>query len=117
VRHLETLLRSFLGTQTGSAAVLLVAALAWVNIHPASYERIWHTTLTIQLGGAAISGDLRYRVVRFVGRTGAHQGRLDSLERPGTTLQRAQEASAYVEHRPPEAGAQVRQGRSLTLSP
>jgi hypothetical protein len=46
-----------------SAAVLLVAALAWVNFHPASYQRIWHTTLTIQLGGAAISGDLRYRVV------------------------------------------------------
>jgi Na+/H+ antiporter NhaA len=63
VRHLETPLRSFLRTQTGSAAVLLVAtlaALAWVNIDPASYQRVWQTTLTIQLGGAAISGDLQY---------------------------------------------------------
>ena len=63
VRHLETPLRSFLRTQTGSAAVLLaatLAALAWVNIHPSSYARVWHTTLTIQLGGAGISGDLRY---------------------------------------------------------
>src|SRR5882672_7593711 len=63
VRNLETPLRSFLRTETGSAAVLLgatVAALVWVNVHPSSYQRVWHTTLSVQLGAAGISGDLRY---------------------------------------------------------
>ena len=44
-RNLETPLRSFLRTETGSAAVLLaatVAALVWVNVDLASYERVWH---------------------------------------------------------------------------
>jgi len=47
-------------------------------------------------------------VERFVERTAARQGRLESLERLRARLQRAQEAPAYVEYRPPEAGAQVR---------
>src|SRR5919204_4291974 len=49
VRNLETPLRSFLRTETGSAAVLLaaaVAALAWINVDAASYARVWSTTLS-----------------------------------------------------------------------
>ncbi len=63
VRNLETPLRSFLRTETGSAAFLLaaaIAALVWVNVDASSYERVWHTTLTIRIGGTGISHDLRY---------------------------------------------------------
>ena len=63
VRNLETPLRSFLRTETGSAAFLLaaaIAALVWVNVDASSYERVWHTTLTIRVGGTGISHDLRY---------------------------------------------------------
>jgi Na+/H+ antiporter NhaA len=63
VRNLETPLRSFLRTETGSAAFLLaaaIAALVWVNADASSYERVWHTTLTIRVGGTGISHDLRY---------------------------------------------------------
>jgi Na+/H+ antiporter NhaA len=61
-RNLQTPLRSFLRTETGSAAVLLagvVAALVWANVDPASYERVWTTILSIHVGGASISQDLR----------------------------------------------------------
>ena len=61
-RNLQTPLRSFLNTETGSAAVLLagvVAALVWANADPASYERVWTTTLSIRIGGAGVSLDLR----------------------------------------------------------
>ena len=61
-RNLQTPLRTFLRTETGSAVVLLamaVAALAWVNIDGSSYEAVWHTRLSIRLGGAGISQDLR----------------------------------------------------------
>jgi Na+/H+ antiporter NhaA len=64
-RNLETPLREFLRTETGSAAVLLVAAVAalvWVNMDAGSYERVWSTTLTIRLGGSGISQDLRHWV-------------------------------------------------------
>ena len=64
-RNLETPLREFLRTETGSAAVLLVAAVAavvWVNVDPASYERAWTTTLSIRVGGSGISQDLRHWV-------------------------------------------------------
>ena len=60
-RHLETPLRRFLATQTGSAAVLLgatIVALAWANVSPASYEAVWHTQLSIRLGGGGTSLDL-----------------------------------------------------------
>jgi Na+/H+ antiporter NhaA len=63
VRNLETPLRSFLRTETGSAAVLLgaaVAALVWANIDFASYERVWQTTLSIRVGGHVLAHDLRY---------------------------------------------------------
>ncbi len=55
-------LRDFLSTETGSAAVLLVAtlaALAWVNIDSSSYETLWQTDLSIQIGESGISQDLR----------------------------------------------------------
>ncbi|MFF4987475.1 Na+/H+ antiporter NhaA [Streptosporangium saharense] len=61
-RGLRTPLREFLRTETGSAAVLLVAtlvALAWANLAPSAYEALWRTPLTIDLGGAALSQDLR----------------------------------------------------------
>jgi Na+/H+ antiporter NhaA len=61
-RNLQTPLRSFLRTETGSAAFLLaavVAALIWANVDFASYERIWTTTLSISLGSHSISMDLR----------------------------------------------------------
>ena len=61
-RNLQTPLRSFLNTETGSAAVLLgavVAALVWANVDPASYERVWTTTLSIRFGAHSISMDLR----------------------------------------------------------
>ena len=63
VRNLETPLRSFLRTETGSAAVLLVAAVAalvWANVDVASYERVMHTTLSIRIGHTGLSHNLRY---------------------------------------------------------
>jgi Na+/H+ antiporter NhaA len=61
-RNLQTPLRAFLRTETGSAAVLLagvVAALVWANADSASYERVWTTTLSIRVGSAGVSQDLR----------------------------------------------------------
>lgn len=61
-RSLQAPLRDFLATETGSASVLLVAALAamvWANIDLSSYESVWRTQLSIQVGGSGISQDLR----------------------------------------------------------
>src|SRR4029450_4072239 len=61
-RNLETPLREFLRTETGGAAVLLaaaLAALAWVNTDSAAYDSFWTTKLSIGLGDAGISLDLR----------------------------------------------------------
>src|SRR5438477_215166 len=61
-RSLETPLREFLRTETGGAAVLLagaVAALIWVNVDASSYNSLWRTTLSIDLGGAGVALDLR----------------------------------------------------------
>ena len=61
-RNLQTPLRRFLRTETGSAAVLLVmtlAALAWVNVDAASYDSFWRTQLSVRLGSAGVSLDLR----------------------------------------------------------
>ncbi|MGC4768955.1 Na+/H+ antiporter NhaA [Micromonospora sp. DT44] len=55
-------LRAFLRTETGGARVVLlaaVAALLWANLHPASYESVWRTTLSIRLGDWPVSHDLR----------------------------------------------------------
>ena len=61
-RNLETPLREFLRTETGSAAVLLVAtvaALVWVNVDASSYASLWGTELSIHLGSHSIALDLR----------------------------------------------------------
>jgi Na+/H+ antiporter NhaA len=64
-RSLETPLRGFLRTETGSAAFLLaatIAALVWVNVDSASYESVWQTPLSIRVGGAGVALDLRHWV-------------------------------------------------------
>jgi Na+/H+ antiporter NhaA len=61
-RNLQTPLREFLRTETGGAAVLLVgasAALVWVNVDAASYDSVWHTKLSIRVGEAGVTLDLR----------------------------------------------------------
>jgi Na+/H+ antiporter NhaA len=61
----QTPLREFLRTETGGAAVLLaaaVAALVWANVDSSSYQRLWETTLSIDLGGHGVSMDLRHWV-------------------------------------------------------
>ena len=64
-RSLQTPLREFLSTETGSAVVLLagaLAALAWVNVDSSSYESVWDTHLSIRVGDSGISQSLRYWV-------------------------------------------------------
>ncbi len=61
-RNLQTPLRAYLNTESGSSAILLaaiLAALVWANVDHASYERVWTTTLSISFGGHSISMDLR----------------------------------------------------------
>ncbi|MET0306607.1 MAG: Na+/H+ antiporter NhaA [Solirubrobacterales bacterium] len=61
-RSLQAPLREFLATETGSASVLLAAAvgaMAWANIDLSSYESVWHTDLSIQVGSSGITQDLR----------------------------------------------------------
>lgn len=61
-RNLETPLRSFLRTETGSAVVLLAAtllALIWVNAHGSSYSSVWQTELSLQIGDWGVAQDLR----------------------------------------------------------
>ncbi len=58
----QTPLRRFVRTETASAAVLLaatIAALVWANVAPAGYTSGWQTQLSIRLGDAALSADLR----------------------------------------------------------
>jgi Na+/H+ antiporter NhaA len=55
-------LRAFLQTESGSAGVLvaaIAAALLWSNIDTASYNSVWHTTLSIRLGSTGITRDLQ----------------------------------------------------------
>jgi Na+/H+ antiporter NhaA len=61
-RRFDTPFREFLRTETGSSAVLLAAALAalvWANVDVGSYDRLWHTTLSIRVGDHAIAQDIR----------------------------------------------------------
>ena len=61
-RSLQTPLREFLRTETGGAAVLLAAAAAalmWVNVDAGSYDSLWSTRLSINVGGSGVELDLR----------------------------------------------------------
>ncbi len=61
-RTIPTPLREFLRTETGSAALLLAAAvvaLVWVNADAHSYSRLWTTRLSIDVGGSSVALDLR----------------------------------------------------------
>lgn len=56
--------RRFLGTESGSAVLLVVAAvvaLVWANAG-AGYEAFWHTSLAVELGGSGVDLDLRHWV-------------------------------------------------------
>ncbi|WP_405142608.1 Na+/H+ antiporter NhaA [Sphaerisporangium sp. NBC_01403] len=62
-RRVETPLREFLRTETGSAVILLaatLAALAWANVDLPSYEALWGTRLSLDFGGSGVSQDLRH---------------------------------------------------------
>jgi Na+/H+ antiporter NhaA len=62
VRRMETPLRVFLRTETGSASVLAgatVLALIWANISYASYEKFWATKLSVLVGSSGVTLDLR----------------------------------------------------------
>ena len=61
-RSLQTPLRVFLRTETGSAAVLVamtVAALVWINITRRRMTAVWGARLSVRLAGAGVSLDLR----------------------------------------------------------
>src|SRR5215468_1255644 len=61
-RSISAPLHIFQQTEAGSAGVLvaaIVAALIWSNVDPASYESVWHTSLSIHLGRFGVSRDLR----------------------------------------------------------
>ncbi len=60
-RAMQTPLRQFLRTETGSAAVLLtatVAALVWTNVDAGSYDSLWRTPISLNLGSFGIAQDL-----------------------------------------------------------
>ncbi|MEW2511157.1 Na+/H+ antiporter NhaA [Streptomyces sp. NPDC046870] len=55
-------LRTFMRTETSSAAALLtatLAALVWANTAPGTYDSWWHTRVSLRFGPAGISLDLR----------------------------------------------------------
>jgi Na+/H+ antiporter NhaA len=59
---MQTPLRSFLRTETGSASVLAaatVAALVWANVSVSSYDRVWATRLSVAVGSAGVAASLR----------------------------------------------------------
>jgi Na+/H+ antiporter NhaA len=61
-RHLAAPARDYLRTETGGALFLFAATLAaliWANVDHASYESVWTTELSVQLGGAGVALDLR----------------------------------------------------------
>jgi Na+/H+ antiporter NhaA len=65
-RNLAAPVRDFLGTETGGAIILLgaaVLALLWANSPwSSSYESVWTTRLSIQVGSGGIAADLRHCV-------------------------------------------------------
>jgi Na+/H+ antiporter NhaA len=61
-RNLEAPLRDFLRTETGSAVILLgaaVLALIWANVDFSSYDKVWRTLLSVRIGGSGVTQDLR----------------------------------------------------------
>lgn len=61
-RSLGAPVRAFLRAETAGAAGLVaaaLAALAWANADPGSYESVWTTKLTLALGSHDLSADLR----------------------------------------------------------
>src|SRR5918995_1740275 len=65
IRKLKTPLREFLRTETGGASILLsaaIAALVWVNVDASSYNALWGTALSIEVGRAGVDLDLRHWV-------------------------------------------------------
>ncbi|HVV90535.1 MAG TPA: Na+/H+ antiporter NhaA [Solirubrobacterales bacterium] len=61
-RNLATPVRDFLGTETGSAVVLVgavVVALLWANVDAGSYGELWATHLRVQFGSHGIDNELR----------------------------------------------------------
>jgi len=61
-RRMETPLRTFLRTETGSASVLAgatVAALIWANISISSYDKVWATRLSALIGSSGVTLNLR----------------------------------------------------------
>ncbi len=59
---METPLRRFMRTETGSASVLAgatVAALIWANISVSGYDRVWATRLSFLVGRWGVALDLR----------------------------------------------------------
>ena len=61
-RRMETPLRTFLRTETGSASVLTgatVAALIWANISVSSYDKVWATRLSVLVGRSGVTLDVR----------------------------------------------------------
>jgi Na+/H+ antiporter NhaA len=61
-RSLAGPIRAYLRTEAGSAGVLLgaiVAALVWCNVDAASYEKVWTTELSVQLGHWDLTREVR----------------------------------------------------------
>jgi Na+/H+ antiporter NhaA len=61
-RSLSAPFQIFSQTEASSAAVLvaaIVAALIWSNVDAASYETVWHTSLSVHLGRFGVTRDLR----------------------------------------------------------
>jgi Na+/H+ antiporter NhaA len=61
-QRVQTPLKEFLRTETGSAIVLLLAtvvALVWVNVDAPSYRAVWSTRLSVLVGGKGVSLELR----------------------------------------------------------
>jgi len=59
---METPLRTFLRTETGSASVLAgatVVALIWANISISGYDKVWGTRLSFLVGSSGVTLDLR----------------------------------------------------------
>jgi Na+/H+ antiporter NhaA len=61
-RNLAAPIRGFLYAETGGAVVLAlaaVAALAWANVAPHSYEEVWGTRIAMSVGSHALVTDAR----------------------------------------------------------